>query len=159
DHGGPAEHALRAERDPRGPRLGRDGRGPLPAGPVPRCRLGGGPDPSAAVRLRRVPIGDHLERRAVRGVDRHVARNNPRRDRGAPTGPSGAPLSDRKPTPRDARRPGWPTDREPVRRLARTGGGPIPLLSPTIEWPTASGLPSTAARGPSPCLRTQAGGS
>ena len=56
------------------PRERRDGRGPLPAGPLPRRRLGRGADPPAAQRERRLPVGDDLQRRGVRRVGRHAAR-------------------------------------------------------------------------------------
>ena len=47
DHRGAAQHAVRAQRHAHGPADRRDGRGPLPAGPVSRRRLGGGADPPA----------------------------------------------------------------------------------------------------------------
>ena len=78
-----------------GARDRRDGRGALPAGPVPRRRVGGGADPPAAVGQRRVPVGHDLERGGVRRVDRHAARRDPRRHRGAAARAAGAPLPGR----------------------------------------------------------------
>ena len=76
-----AQHALRALADAARPALGRHGRGPLPPGPVPRCRVGGGPHPSPAGGARRVPVRDGLQRRGVRRLAADAARRDARRGR------------------------------------------------------------------------------
>ena len=68
DHRGPAQHDLRGLADARRASLRGPRRGPLPAGPVPRRRVGGDPDPSSRRRSDRVVVGDRLERRGVRRV-------------------------------------------------------------------------------------------
>ena len=82
-------------------------------------RLGGGADPSAARRSRGVPVGDDLQRRGVRRVDRDAPRRDARRDRGEAPGAARAPLPGRSRAPSDARRTGRHAAAEPVRRLAR----------------------------------------
>ena len=85
DRGAP-QHAVRTLVDAHGAAHRRDGRGALPAGPVPRRRVGGGADPPAAVGERGGALRDDLERRGVRRMDHDPPRRHTRRDRGAPSG-------------------------------------------------------------------------
>ena len=120
----------------------RDGRGPLPPGPLPRRCLGGGPDPSAAERQRRVPVRHDLQRRRVRRMDRHVAGRDAGHHRGEASRPARAPLPRRSRHAPDARGAGRRRPSEPVRRVARPARAAHEDLLPAGE----RGRPTAADR-------------
>ncbi len=153
DHRGAAEHAVRTQRHARRARLGRDGRGPLPPGPVPGRRLGGGADPSPALGQRGVPVGDDLERGGVRRVDRDAAGRDAGGDRGATARSARAPLPGRAPAASDARGAGRHPAAEPARRVAGSAGAPDAVLPAAGERPGPAPPDRPAARRASRGLR------
>ena len=92
DHRGAPQHDLRGLADARRPALRRARRGPLPPEPLPRRGVGGGDHPPRARGRPRVPVGDGVERRGVRRLDRDRPRPHHRDHRGAPAGRAHEPL-------------------------------------------------------------------
>ena len=92
DHRGAPQHDLRGVARARPARGRRARRGPLPPGPLPRAGVGRGDRAPRPCGPARVPLGDGLERRGGRGVDRDRAWPDRRGDRGAATGDARAPL-------------------------------------------------------------------
>ena len=82
-----------ASPDARRAALRRARRGALPPGPLPRRGLGGGDRPPRARGRPRVPLGDGVERRGGRGLDRDGPRRDDRGHRGAPPGRAAQPAT------------------------------------------------------------------
>ena len=106
DHRGAAQHALRGQLHPGRAPLRGHGRGPLPAGPGARRRLGGGADQPPGVRQGGVAVGHRVQRRGVRRVARDHQGPDRGGDRGTPARPAGQLLPGRRRAAPAAGRPG-----------------------------------------------------
>ncbi|CAH0246728.1 hypothetical protein SRABI128_02812 [Microbacterium sp. Bi128] len=71
-----AQHAVRRLSGPARLAVRRDGRSALPRRPLPRCRVGRGHHPLAALGAVGVAVGDRVQRRGVRRLARHGARRH-----------------------------------------------------------------------------------